>query len=1326
VGRSSHALIAVTDLTDRLNDVSIRDRERLRRRLAGVRRIADADARLVAQGEVAAAIEDAAMRLQRRRLAVPALRYPDELPVVARREELLRVMAEHQVVIVAGDTGSGKSTQLPKLCLELGRGVAGLIGHTQPRRIAARTVAERVAEELGGPVGGVVGYTVRFTDEVGDDTLVKVMTDGILLNEIRQDRMLYAYDTIIVDEAHERSLNIDFILGYLTRLLPQRPDLKVIVTSATIDTERFAAHFGGAPVVEVSGRTFPVELRYRPLGSYEAEGEGEDEAAKDDEPDVLRAITDAVGELSAEGPGDILVFLSGEREIRDAAEAVSKLGLPGIEVVPLYSRLSLAEQHRVFESHQGRRVVLATNVAETSLTVPGVRYVVDPGTARISRYSYRTKVQRLPIEAISQASANQRAGRCGRVAPGVCIRLYDEADFASRPEYTDPEILRTNLASVVLQMAAVGLGEVATFPFVDRPDPRGVADGIALLEELGALEAAAGPRVRLTPLGRRLAQLPLDPRLGRMVLEAEGGQCLDEVLIITAALSIQDPRERPAAKQQEADEAHGRFADKDSDFFALVHLWRYLAEQQRQLSGNQFRKLCRNEYLNYLRVREWQDIYSQLRRVAHQLGVRINKVPAQPAVVHRALLAGLLSHIGVRAGERTDYRGSRNARFALWPGSALAKKPPRWVMAAELVETSRLWGRVVARIEPQWAERLGAHLLQHTFSDPWWDPERGSSLVYERATLFGVPVVAQRRADFARLDPSGARALFLQRGLVEGEWRDAPELVAENLARLEQARALEDRARRRSGLSAATLFAFYDRQVPPEVTSGRAFERWWRSLRRRAPDWLRFDPDLGDAEGERIDPAEYPEAWTSGPVSLPLRYAWQPGEESDGVTVDVPLPLLEQVGGAHFDWQVPGVRHELVVELIRTLPKPLRRHAVPVPDYARAFLDAARPEDGPLIEVLAETLSKLTGVAIGAGDFDLSKLPAHLRLTIRVVDESGRVLATGKDLAALRKRLRRAVRHVIAEATESRPRGTSPGGGETDDHPPGDGEGLERRGVRRWDFGQLPAVVTPEWQGHRLVGYPALVDEGDSVAIRVLATEGEQQEVSRSGVRRLLLLGVPSPAHELQRLLDNRARLALAGSPYGSVTQLLADCTVAAVDQLMGPEAAHVRDGAAFERLRSEVAAGLPPTAVRLVRAALGCLERYRSIQSRLQAITAPALAPAVADMDRQLHGLVYPGFVAEVGARLPELDRYLHGIEVRLDKLADQPRRDQERQSIVNDLERALERAKATAQPGTSPEAQREVRWMIEELRISLFAQSLGARGRISAARIQRSIAAL
>jgi ATP-dependent helicase HrpA len=840
---------------------------------------------------------------------MPTITYPAELPVSQKRDEIAAAIRSHQVVIVAGETGSGKTTQLPKICLDLGRGTVKQIGHSQPRRLAARTVADRIAEELRTPLGDLVGYKVRFTDRSSDGTRIKLMTDGILLAEIQHDRSLRAYDTLIIDEAHERSLNVDFLLGYLKQLLPRRPDLKVIITSATIDTERFARHFDGAPVVEVSGRTYPVEVRYRPVVDP-------DDPEADEDRDQTQAIVDAIDELLGEGPGDVLVFLSGEREIRDTADALRRHVPDYTEILPLYARLSAAEQHRVFAPHPGRRVVLATNVAETSLTVPGIRYVVDPGTARVSRYSHRLKVQRLPIEKVSQASANQRKGRCGRVAEGICIRLYSEEDFLARPEFTEPEILRTNLASVILQMTALGLGDIAAFPFVEAPDHRHVRDGVALLQELGALDPAAkDPRKRLTKTGRTLARLPVDPRLARMVLEADQQGVVDEVLVITAALSIQDPRERPVDMQQAADEKHRRFADERSDFLTYWNLWNYLQDQQKALSSSAFRRLCRTEFLHFLRVREWQDLYGQLRSVARSLGIR----PSAGAIerdsdtllqpLHTALLSGLLSHVGLWDPEKREYVGARGARFASWPGSALFKKPPRWVMAGELVETSRLWGRDLARIEPEWVEPLAVHLVKRTYSEPHWSSKQGAVMAYEKVTLYGVPIVASRRVTYGRIDPELSRELFIRHALVQGEWRTHHTFFHANRALLDEVEELEHRARRRDILvDDEELFEFYDRRVPDGIVSARHFDAWWKQARREQPDLLDFERSmLMREEAGAVSEADYPDAWVQGELSFPLTYQFEPGTDADGVTVHMPLAVLNQVTPAGFDWQVPGL-----------------------------------------------------------------------------------------------------------------------------------------------------------------------------------------------------------------------------------------------------------------------------------------------------------------------------------------------------------------------------------------------------------------------------------
>ncbi|MFI7210121.1 ATP-dependent RNA helicase HrpA [Micromonospora maritima] len=1311
------------DLHRRLTPLMFRDQRRLQRRLDGVRRLRDPQRREAALAEIATEVTRAEARLESRRAAVPAITYPPQLPVSERRDDIAAAIRDHQVVIVAGETGSGKTTQLPKICLELGRGITGLIGHTQPRRLAARTVADRIADELGTELGDVVGYKVRFTDQVGDNSLVKLMTDGILLAELQTDRMLRQYDTLIIDEAHERSLNIDFILGYLRQLLPRRPDLKVVITSATIETDRFAKHFADAegnpaPVVEVSGRTYPVEVRYRPLVEV-TEAEEEDEADEENVRDQIQAIGDAVEELAAEGPGDILVFLSGEREIRDTADALGKLvqskrSLLGTEILPLYARLSTAEQHRVFAAHSNRRVVLATNVAETSLTVPGIKYVVDPGTARISRYSSRLKVQRLPIEPVSQASANQRKGRCGRTSDGICIRLYDESDFESRPEFTDPEILRTNLASVILQMTSIGLGDVAAFPFIDPPDRRNVTDGVNLLHELGALDPAeTDPAKRLTALGRRLAQLPVDPRLARMVLEGERNGCATEVVVIAAALSIQDPRERPADKQAQADQAHARFADKESDFVAYLNLWRYLRDKQRELSSSAFRRMCKAEYLNYLRVREWQDIVSQLRQVLRTsdkgegrrgAGADLPEEIDTPKV-HQSLLPGLLSHLGLKDAQKHEYLGARGAKFAIFPGSALFKKPPRWVMAAELVETSRLWGRVAGRVEPEWVEPLAQHLVKRSYSEPHWEKKQAAVMAYEKVTLYGMPIVTSRKVNFGRIDAGLSRELFIRHALVEGDWQTHHQFWRDNQKLLTEIEELENRARRRDILvDDETIFAFYDQRIPADVVSGRHFDTWWKKTRRERPDLLTFTRDLlvNDGRGG-VDEEDYPDEWRADGVTLPLTYTFDPTAPTDGVTVDIPLPLLNQVPAESFDWQVPGLREELVIALIRSLPKPVRRNFVPVPDYARAALAAITPGEEPLLAALTRQLRRMTGVTVPADAWDLSRLPPHLRVTFRVLGDDDKPVAEGKDLPALQRELRQEVRQVVAAAAPD----------------------LARSGLTGWTIGTLPRTVEQVRAGFAVTAYPALVDEGATVGVKVFDSAGEQEAAHWAGTRRLLRLTLPSPAKFLQGRLSNETKLALSRNPHGGVPALIEDATGAAIDKLVADAGGPAWDADGFAALRDRVRADLVDTVVEVMNRVRQVLAAAYAVEQRLGATRNLAVVATLADIRQQLGGLVHAGFVTEAGyARLPDLLRYLTAIERRMDRLPANPQRDKSQQDRIAMVQKEYQDMLAALPPARrgSPAA-RQIRWMIEELRVNVFAQALGTPYPVSEQRIYRAM---
>ncbi|MBL1083412.1 ATP-dependent RNA helicase HrpA [Streptomyces actinomycinicus] len=1312
---STHPAPALGALAPRLTELSLRDAHRLGRRLEGARKIRKPEARAAVLAEIDAEIGKAEVRMAERRSRMPAVSYPEQLPVSQKKDEIAAAIRDHQVVIVAGETGSGKTTQIPKICMELGRGVRGMIGHTQPRRIAARTVAERVAEELRTPLGETVGWKVRFTDQVNPDaTYVKLMTDGILLAEIQTDRELRAYDTIIIDEAHERSLNIDFLLGYLAQLLPKRPDLKVVITSATIDPERFSRHFGDAPIIEVSGRTYPVEVRYRPLLEEDSE---------DADRDQITAITDAVEELMGEGQGDILVFLSGEREIRDTADALEKKKYRFTEVLPLYARLSHAEQHRVFQPHTGRRIVLATNVAETSLTVPGIKYVIDPGFARISRYSHRTKVQRLPIEPVSQASANQRKGRCGRTSDGICIRLYSEDDFLARPEFTDAEILRTNLASVILQMTAAGLGEIEKFPFIDPPDHRNIRDGVQLLQELGALDPAQKDvRKRLTDTGRKLAQLPVDPRLARMVLEADKNDCVREVMVIAAALSIQDPRERPADKQTQADQQHARFKDETSDFLAYLNLWRYVREQQKERGSSSFRRMCKQEYLNFLRIREWQDIYTQLRTVAKQMGMHVSEPSAGTDApgdrIHVSLLAGLLSHIGlkdVKDGNKNEYLGARNAKFAIFPGSALFKKQPKFVMSAELVETSRLWARVNAKIEPEWVEPVAGHLLKRTYSEPHWEKDQAAVMAYEKVTLYGVPIVAQRKVNYGRIDPEVSRELFIRNALVEGDWRTHHKFFADNRKLLSEVEELEHRARRRDiVVDDDTLFDFYDQRVPEHVVSGAHFDSWWKRKRHEQPDFLDFEREMLIRESaEAVTKADYPDTWRQGELKFRVTYQFEPGADADGVTVHVPLQVLNQVTDEGFDWQIPGLREEVVTELIRTLPKPVRRHYVPAPNYAKAFLEKAVPLQEPLTVTMARELKRMVGVPFEAGDFDWAKVPDHLKVTFRIVDERRRKLAEDKDLEALKLSLKPKARKALSQAAAA----TASREG---------GESLERSGLTEWTIGTLTRVFETRRAGQPVKAYPALVDDGDTVSVRLFDTEAEQAEAMWKGTRRLILRNIPvNPGKFASDKLTNQQKLALSANPHGSMQALFDDCATAAADKLIQDFGGPAWDEESHRKLYDKVRAEIVDTTVRTVAQVQQVLAAWQACERRLKAVSSPVLLANLTDVRKQLDALVKPGFVTWAGIRrLPDLMRYLVAADRRLQQMPTNVQRDTTRMEKVHEMQDEYAWLLEQLPQGRPvPTSVLDIRWMLEELRVSYFAHALGTAYPVSDKRIVKAI---
>ena len=1266
------------------------------------------------------------------------LTFDEALPISAHVEEIRSAIAANQVLVVAGETGSGKTTQLPKICLLAGR---QRIGHTQPRRIAARSVAARMAEELGEELGQTVGFQVRFSSRRSRQTRVKVMTDGILLAEISHDRDLRRYDTIIIDEAHERSLNIDFLLGYLKQLLPRRPDLKVIITSATIDTQRFSEHFDDAPVIEVSGRTYPVELRYHPIAG----------TADDRDRDQLEAICDAVTELCTRLDGDILVFLSGEREIRDAAEAIGALQLRFTEVVPLYARLSTAEQHRVFAAHTGRRIVLATNVAETSLTVPGIRYVIDPGFARISRYSARTKVQRLPIEPISQASANQRAGRCGRLGPGICIRLYSEEDFASRPEFTQPEILRTNLASVILQMADAGLGDITGFPFVEPPDGSQVRDGLRLLTELGAIDTGAGRiqhgTVRLTKVGRTLARLPVDPRLGRMLVEADRQGCLREVLPIVAGIAIPDVRERPSDHADVADAAHRRFwvplrgagpssADASharlsarsaspgapldgaaeatpdgSDIAALLRLWAYLRERRRTLSGNGFRRLCRDEYLNFLRVREWQDLHTQLREACAEVGYQRNDVPASLDAVHTAVLAGLLSHVGLideaslarpSRGKRrgpAEYLGARGARFAINPGSSAARANAPLVMAVELVETSRLWARTVAPITAEQVEAVAAHLLKHNYSEPHWSAGGGQCVAYERVTLLGVPIIAQRLVSYARIDPVVAREVFIQSALVEGQWRTRHHFWARNQAVRAEAEELADRNRRRDLLlDDAAIAAFYAARIPAEIVTVAHFDRWWRDARRRDEQLLDLTLDDLMVPDADVDAAAYPDHWDVAGERLDIDYAFDPGSGHDGVTVTVPLALLTRLDPATFTWQVPGLRADVATELIRGLPKALRTRLVPAPDTAHRALawlvDHPGAAGEPLWAGLGRAVLALTGEQVPAEAWRPDAVPDHLRVRFRVEADGARPVV-GRDLAELSGRLAPTVSSTLNAAASH----------------------LTHHGATSWQFGTIPERIDDP-----MPGYPALVDRADRVGVQVFAERDAAVRAHRNGLRRLLVLTTVDPTRWVVSRMDNATKLALATSPYPDVPALLADARLKADGDLADAvgELWAVRSESAFAALADAVRVDAAATTQRVVAAA------GEILQVRAEVLRSLPAAPVATrdDVAEQLDGLVYSGFVSATPARAwQRLPTYLRAVRRRLEAATTNPRHETEGLAAISELEDEYAAACARFPSGPLPAPLAEVGWLLEELRVSLFAQSLGTAVPVSAKRFRQAL---
>lgn len=1277
----------------------------------------------------------------------PEITYPEGLPISENAPQIAKAIQENQVVIIAGETGSGKTTQIPKICLEIGRGVDGMIGHTQPRRIAARTVANRIAEELNTKLGDQVGYKVRFNDQVSEHSYIKLMTDGILLAEMQKDRLLRQYDTIIIDEAHERSLNIDFILGYLRQILVKRPDLKIIVTSATIDPERFANHFADekgkpAPIIEVSGRTYPVEMRYRPLNG---EGETQDDAEGESN-DVISAILGAVEELSsnsADSQGDILIFLNGEREIRDTAAALNKANLRHTQILPLYARLTVSEQNLIFKPHSGRNIVLATNVAETSLTVPGIKYVIDPGTARISRYSYRTKVQRLPIEAISQASANQRAGRCGRVSSGICIRLYSEEDFLNRPEFTDPEILRTNLATVILQMLALDLGEISDFPFVEAPDNRNINDGIKLLEELAAIDSKGKSEstssksknkqqkqgTQLTPSGRLLSKFPIDPRLAKMVLTAIELGCIEQVLIIVSALSIQDPRERPHEKQQAADEKHNRFKDKNSDFISLLNLWQYVSQQKKGLSQNHFRKLCQREYLSYVRLREWQDIFSQLKLTLKEQKISLTSVdyqfsvtdigsatleekqnqtlPASLVSVHQALLSGLLSHLG-QQDENKEFKGARGSKFFVFPGSSLSKKPPKWLMSAELVETSRLFARMNARIDPLWIEPLAEHLLKRSYSEPHWEKKQGAVMAFEQVSLYGLPIVAKRKVNFKAIEPQTCRDIFIREALVNGDCFIKEAFLTDNQKLIKSIEALEQKARRKDFLiDEQQLVNFYLDKLPESVVCQRSFLAWWKKNKKQNATLLHFTEDfLLNKSSEEVSLKEYPDTWQQNNLTLPLRYHFSPGDIDDGVSVVIPVALLNQCQAEGFDWLIPALRYDLVVALIKALPKALRRNFVPAPNYAQACLENMSENQGNLTDAVVKHLLRMTGVRLPEDVWQEVELPVHLTMNYQIVNEKGVLIKQGRDLNQLKAQLQGKVKASIKQVAE---------------------KGIEKSNLTSWTFGKLPQGYQKKVTNMTIKAFPALVDHKNSVAIELFEQAEHAEQAMLNGISRLILLNSPSPLKYLQANMPNKAKLGLYFNPFGSISDLLEDCIQGACVYLvkrymLENKLSHLpREEQSFDLLRDYVRAEISDCVLTAAIKVEQVLSLRHDIAKKLKGNVALDVIQSHGDIKQQSESLVFKGFVSASGFdKLDDIMRYLKGMLRRLEKLTIDPNQDRlklmEVQKAIDLFENILKK-----QRKDKPVSQEilATRWMIEELRISLFSQNLGTAHPISLKRI-------
>lgn len=1255
-------------------------------------------------------LQEAVQRLEARKAAVPAITYNEDLPVSQKRAEIIKTIRENQVVIIAGETGSGKTTQIPKMCLEAGLGVKGFIGHTQPRRIAARAVASRIAEELHEPLGQSVGFKVRFTDVTSENSYIKLMTDGILLAETSSDRLLLNYDCIIIDEAHERSLNIDFLLGYIKRILKMRPELKLIITSATIDPERFSEHFDHAPIIEVSGRTYPVELVYMPLygekSDPDADSDEDDDGSEVSEMDLRQGVLKALHFLQQQGRGDVLVFLPGERDIMDMAAFLKRSHLPGTEILPLYARLATAEQNKIFAPHTGVRVVLSTNVAETSLTVPGIKYVIDPGTARISRYSPRTKVQHLPVEPISQASANQRKGRCGRVSNGICVRLYSEDDFNSRPLYTDPEILRTNLAAVILQMVSLHLGDITDFPFIDAPSPRQISDGLRLLEELGAIKQSSNRKDTskqvLTKIGQDLSRIPADPRLARMLIEGGRMSSLNEVLIITSALAVMDPRERPLDKQQAADQQHQRFKDDKSDFLSFVKLYDYVTSLQKELSNSALRRRLKQEFISYLRVREWFDVYRQLKASCKTLDLKFNQLPADYEAIHRALLSGLLSQAGQLEANGNEYKGARGIKFLIFPGSALAKKPPKWVCAAVLSETSRLFARTVAAIDPLWLEQAGAHLIRKTYNEPHWSKKAGAVQAYLTISLYGLTIVQGRLVQYTDIDPKLCRELLIRDGLVAGNMDCRHKFFLQNQSMLDDVAYLEDKIRRRDLLvDPQTLEHFYDERIPQSITTQRHFDKWWREKQKTEPHFLDFSYELISRNGELpSEQALYPEYWQAGQYKLKLTYVFDPSKEDDGVSVHIPVTILNQINADDFTWQIPGLQDELFTELIRSLPKRLRRNLIPAPTYARALSESLSSHEGNLYVKAAKELTRMGGEIVSPEDFDLTTIDKHLFMNFVIEDLSGATLSSGKNFkalaAALDGKAREALQQVVHEHKS------------------------RKKPAAVWTFGEIKHEHVTKQGSLEINAYPALTDKGSGVVLELYDSKEKQLRAMWLGQRKLLSLAVKNPAAYLEAHLPNKAKLSMYYQPIGTVKELIDDMILAAIDSIMRKYKAPVWNEIDYRQLADHVRADLNDEVLQVAKVTEQILSKAHELKRLLKGSITFELARTYADVEQQLSHLVYKGFVSQSRREnLLDIPRYLQAAIERLKKAGRDVTRDVMYLRKIEEVQKAWQDLGLSYPKDNWPEDLLQVKWMIEELRVSYYAQTLGVKGPVSDRRI-------